>query len=362
MSRVKRQHFVPQFYLRRFAKAGTQDQVHVFDKSTGKEFISSIQSAASRRYFYDFAPLDEAAGQDQVIEKLLGCFEGAAASAIAGILDSLSAGTFRGVTEQQRLDLALYLPIQILRTEESREKQVQWVAALQKTAFEHWLVNKDPELAEKIGGEFDLVADEQTRKAIHLRTLLDEEHRIDLANILIRRCWLILDAGERATFLTSDHPVVYRGHAKHPWRSMQGLGCPLVELTLPLSPRYSLYVFDQGRVSSLVAQDLFEEHLLPVPPANVTYCNSLQVIDSTRHVYSSTGEFQMARAMVSEDPGMGDPRRPRVEVRRGDEIVNRASRVEEPGRQRWGRRKVGRNALCPCGSCKKYKKCCLGTR
>ncbi len=108
----------------------------------------------------------------------------------------------------------------------------------------------NPEIAEQVSGRFEVTANEEARKAIHLRTLLDQDLRVSLAHTLVNRCWLVLDAGSECSFLTSDHPVVYRGHAKHSWRTMQGLGCPQVELAWPLSPRYLLYVVDPGKAPS----------------------------------------------------------------------------------------------------------------
>lgn len=44
-----------------------------------------------------------------------------------------------------------------------------------------------------------------------------------------------------------------------------------------------------------------------------------------------------------------------------DELTKDMARGERPSRSRdmFKRRKIGRNALCPCGSGKKYKKCCI---
>lgn len=46
MSKVKRQHYVPQFYLKRWA-----NDIWVYDKERKKSFSSSIQSVASSNYF-----------------------------------------------------------------------------------------------------------------------------------------------------------------------------------------------------------------------------------------------------------------------------------------------------------------------
>jgi SEC-C motif-containing protein len=49
-----------------------------------------------------------------------------------------------------------------------------------------------------------------------------------------------------------------------------------------------------------------------------------------------------------------------VKRKEWSDLIERAGRRPEAGLQ--PARKVGRNELCPCGSGKKYKKCCLGKR
>jgi Protein of unknown function (DUF4238) len=50
-NRVKNQHFVPQFYLRRFADSN--EHLFVYDKRTDKSFPNNVKNIAHESYFYD---------------------------------------------------------------------------------------------------------------------------------------------------------------------------------------------------------------------------------------------------------------------------------------------------------------------
>ncbi len=53
MSRVKHQHFVPQFYLKQFTENGKR--LYVFDKHRQKSFQANVSTTASKAGFYDWA-------------------------------------------------------------------------------------------------------------------------------------------------------------------------------------------------------------------------------------------------------------------------------------------------------------------
>lgn len=51
MTKTKKQHFVPQFYLNKFTD--TQGNIHVFDKPQKKTFVSNTRDIANESYFFD---------------------------------------------------------------------------------------------------------------------------------------------------------------------------------------------------------------------------------------------------------------------------------------------------------------------
>jgi len=69
MSKVKKQHFVPQFYLSQWAIENNPKQIYVFNKENSKVHISNIRDTASAKYFYDYPQLKEEQ-KNNWIEKL----------------------------------------------------------------------------------------------------------------------------------------------------------------------------------------------------------------------------------------------------------------------------------------------------
>jgi hypothetical protein len=118
MGNNEKQYYVSQLYLEAFARDG---HLYVFDKTTGATFPSSVRDTGSQRFFYDMPELDSAVGVEQALEKFFNPFETAAGAVLQDIRGSLRAGTFTVITREQRIDLSLFLALQMLRTPESRE-------------------------------------------------------------------------------------------------------------------------------------------------------------------------------------------------------------------------------------------------
>ena len=139
--KTKKEHYVPQAYLKAFARGG---QLNVFDKTTGATFTSNIRDAASPRFFYDIPELDEATGVSQTLEKFFQPCEDEAACVLDALRSSLGSGEFVTVTEAQRIDLSLFLALQMIRTPEAREHFVQLSLTLTKKAFLAWVHEQRP--------------------------------------------------------------------------------------------------------------------------------------------------------------------------------------------------------------------------
>src|SRR5947208_705502 len=71
MQRVKNEHYVSQFCLRRFTMDGTR--TWVFDKPTKRSFPRNVDEIASEEGFYDLSP--KFSLDFQVMEKALGELE-----------------------------------------------------------------------------------------------------------------------------------------------------------------------------------------------------------------------------------------------------------------------------------------------
>lgn len=308
MSTVKRQHYVPQSYLHRFARDG---KLYAFDKPGVRSYPTNVRDIAADRFFYDLPELDALAGQQQVLEKYFHSFEQAGNQAIERILTAASIGVKEPFSKDARIDLAIFLAVQYLRTKETRALLVEANEAIYKELFVRHLQKKEPELA-KYSHALKLETLPDRQIALHASVLLDDSLREELAEKLFLRSWVLMHNGANEPLYTSDHPVVSHSPLLSRDYGRGGLLSPAAEVTFPLSSRYTLALLDPlfypnaSGINGSV-QELREE--------NATYYNHLQVKYSYRQVYCEEQKFGLAEEMVEEAPELGNPLVSRVGVR-----------------------------------------------
>jgi Protein of unknown function (DUF4238) len=307
--RSKKEHYAPQAYLESFAR---DSQLYVFDKTTGASFISSVRDAASQRYYYDIPALDEAVGVSQALEKSFHPFEDAGGAALNSLRQSLTSGSFVAVSRAQRMDLSVFIALQMLRTPVAREEMKQASLSLHKELFLAWVRENEPG-PQLDPGSFELVMTKEEQVRTHARSLLDYEHRDRIAEILYQHRWVVLENPSGMPFITSDHPACNHGTVSHPVFSMQGLASFGAEILFPISPTHLILILERrafpqaarldGRLSVLGS------------PESVVYYNHWQVRHSYRFLYSIDDEFSLARSMIDECSELSDLRSERIGVR-----------------------------------------------
>lgn len=110
----KRHHFVPEFYLLRFAD---QNERVFVRRRDGGHFVTNIDNVAAESGFYDVVLPDGEKSKE--VEDLLNQVEGDAAEVLRGI-DSSGAAPSSG--SEERVGLSYYLGLQMTRTREHRER------------------------------------------------------------------------------------------------------------------------------------------------------------------------------------------------------------------------------------------------
>lgn len=192
MSRVKRQHYVPQFYLKQWHNDKSDEQIYVYDKERKKSFGSNIKGIASSNYFYDYPELTEQQQKEfiekvnneqslstvekekiienineQVIEKGLSEIESINNGIISSIisrLENIKALPIKYffnhsfLKDEDILELSYFIALQFLRTEEMRIAQNDMTKWLAKITADNILQNidkleQDEQLIEKMGGK-----------------------------------------------------------------------------------------------------------------------------------------------------------------------------------------------------------------
>jgi Protein of unknown function (DUF4238) len=172
-ARVKKEHYVPQLYLREWARRGG---LQVFDKTSGQQFPQHTRNICSERAFYDDAELETLIGDPQPLEKFFHGFEIAGATVLRQTLNSIRAGNFAVLSESARVDLAIFLGIQQLRTKRARADAGDLMEAITKEQFLAYIRLTQPDVPIEESW-LEIQANERARFAAQLHLVTDEEAR-----------------------------------------------------------------------------------------------------------------------------------------------------------------------------------------
>lgn len=293
--RVKRQHFVPQCYLRSFSIGGRGTQVHVFDKERERTFVLSISDVASRRSYYDVAEVDAAAGEAQFLEKSFASFEGRANATLQGVIAAAERGTFTGLSAEERRLLAEFVALQWARTEEARKTAAQFWEAIPGE-----ILSAFPQLAEAAAA----AKTPEGGKRLHAEKILSPTLVPRVIETLLRRRWTVLTSTGKWTFFTSDDPVVHASLVPPSPHYGDGICSESVEVAIPLSPRVLLSILPMAESETV--------QCLEVEPDEVRRYNLMQIDQATAQIYASTGKFSLVERRIREHPDVRDPDRRRV--------------------------------------------------
>lgn len=307
------QHYVPQCLLQAFAISSSK-QIHVFDKATSRRFISAISKVASEKGFNDFVE----DGKEKSLEDGLAKMEGEIAPLLRRIIAEESIGW---LSRDDRVRLSLFAAAQQTRVKSVREQ----MRALHENV-RTWLTasGHDPKSVE---GFEELDFEQQQAKEATMVLLAK-----DFGRYYFAKQWMLLKTPPDRSLYISDSPVVLHNTIRRPGRGNLGLNVEGIEIYLPISPTLSLSFFcertaqrfrnafpaarilrrigalrdDDG--SSEAVQRAFETGKpLKLVPANVEFQNSLQVITSSRFVFSRDGNFELVIEMLRDHPTLAMP-------------------------------------------------------
>lgn len=363
MSKVKRQHFVPQSYLKRWAREENKNQIFVFDKERQCSFSSAIKSVASSNYFYDFPAellehkeeIHKKAKEDgisievvdllineQAIEKALSEIEGRANDILERAIkkiDDVSAfpeayiAHYEIFSDESRDMLAYFIALQFSRTEDIRFSMEEIDEKLYKEWS--WLIMQnldkaqhDKELTDTVGKDrvVDLkkavdkgqwTKDSYTIKVHPIYTKMQHiglifELAEEISKYLISYKWLITRNFSELPYYTSDNPVVKKANLEHSFYS-HGFNSKGIEIHFPISPKYALTIFEPSYLEE-IHPELMNIHILDASYENVIYCNDIQVQSATSQLFSQVDKFDLALKRVVETPKTAKRKRQRFQI------------------------------------------------
>lgn len=329
----KKQHYVPQFYLRKFAdKFGG---LFVFDKASKKSFKSNVRDVGNEKYFYNLPQgiekslhIRNAEGEEvevapellrnvwrepnldpeklnvvgpDIIEKALSEIE----SEFSDLLNDLLYGIEKtgDIDPELKLLLSPFLALQFTRTLEYRRDLTDlWESMLGKMLrVTHLSVGKTEE------ANYSVSFDEEALPFYHAWFMLDPTTRKKLGGVLYHHIWTVKINRTEQPFYTSDTPIVKFLHSQEPGQSF-GIGSPGIEINFPLTRNYVLSMYDRSVFHQLEFLDCKHRVL---EPENVTHYNSLQVQQSYRHIFCPTDAFDLARQICEKEPNVYNPDRKR---------------------------------------------------
>jgi len=309
MSITKNQHYVPQFYLKLFTNS--RDQLYVFDKFNRRSYLTHVRNAASEGYFYEFPHSGQSSSQNarsdadfeitfkgldetinpHIVEVTLSELEGGYAKVFTGLLETIEK---RGQMDQeQRIALAHFITIQLLRTPETR-----------RTIAE--LVEKG--IPEALGFDKTIEFNPRHMPIEHALHMFNPATQRRMMEVLVSHIWMIGINETDLPLYTSDEPVAKDAHRGPGYGGIGSLG---IEIILPLTPKYALILYDSRDYHLLTNLDGTYTSL---DKDNILHYNSLQVLQSYRHVYCSSGDLAFAAEVCAENPEICEPERTRLNM------------------------------------------------
>lgn len=322
MNHPKTQHYVPQFTLRRFANS--QEQIHVFDKHTGKSFLAAVNKTAAQRYYYDF----EFSGESVTIEPGLAEVEDKASQHIDRIIRNLRLDL---TNPYERGELARFLSIQMVRTpaHHSMHKEMweRMGSHLRAEGMPETFFAPDPLIGEGKNAE----------RALMARSIANAPK--DFGAAFIEKDWVLLRTDAKHPFVVGDHPLCMHNEIDYGVRGNLGLKVRGIQIYFPLTSELALAMYCPSYRDALLsdiqkldrlseydpsiverfgeawtsAMDIIEAlqtgGVLDSKPENVEFFNSLQISTAERFVFSSNANFSLVQDMIRSNPDLKRGRR-----------------------------------------------------
>lgn len=288
---VKIQHYVPRLYLRNFSIVHKgESSIFCFDKVKDNVFYVKIRNIASEKYFYD---TDK--GKNQIIEKMLGKLESMFNAAYVKLLQTEDLSS---LSNMEKAAIAYFVALQDLRTREFREFLKDMTRQL-KTKMSGYKMTED------FKKQLETVQGEEAGKRMQLKFMvMNADWYAKIVGIMK---WMLLVNETKLPYWTSDHPIDRHNDIDQSPYGNLGLFSKGIQIYFPLSTKVSLLFCDPVLFKILPEK-------VSVKEENVVFQNSLQVLWSTRHIFSIDDDFGLAKQMILEHPELKDVTRHRLSV------------------------------------------------
>lgn len=225
----KKQHYVPQFYLRNF-KDDSYDGgvINCFNVKTKKSYIGSIDKVAQKKYFYESAK--------NSLEYQLSEIENESSRYIHNLVRNKKYKYLNNL--DVRANLSYYMSLQFIRTYDKRDWIKNHSYNLKKEFSQKIEI---PPKFQQLFEEFPL---DEHIKDWHLEYI--EKLSLKFFKYFYYKKWILIKNKTKLNFWTSDNPIAVWNPTNPP-----GLGQDKSFIFFPLSPKLYICLADPFYYSNL---------------------------------------------------------------------------------------------------------------
>jgi uncharacterized protein DUF4238 len=306
---TRNQHTVPQCYLDEFTEDGKY--LFVFDKPDQRSFKSQPKAVANATFFYDFhtdvqqefkdsvasdknehddVAILKKALDPQLVEHALGQIEAEFSLHRDKVIRTIEEQ--KCIHPLQKEAMAYFVTIQLTRTPRFRR---EFIEMMNQELI--WMLHQYPD-----SESYYIRYDERRASLDHAHFMFSPQWQQQCIQALCKHIWFIGVNDTEFPLYTSDTPVIMKAHSG--WYKGVGLGVPGIEIAFPLTKRYLLDLLERSLAQEIHAQDCTIRQL---NEDRIMYYNRLQVLRSTRQVYCSSNNFDVAKQTCQRFPNICDP-------------------------------------------------------
>ena len=321
---TKRQHVVPQFYLKSFAVQTKPDLFKIFcyfKQQKNKIKRLEVKNVAVKKFFYDDNKLP------QPIENYLSFTEEDLSRTYYKIIREKS---INNLNEKERTYLVYLTYFQYIRTEYTRTKTTQILKdALEKeksnylkdhsieelNKYNEFGTTKHPIRIQKLLIVVDDDYVEYWRDKVHKSTLniikIILKLKSKILNTFFNLNQILLEIKHpNLEFYTNDHPILF--YSKHILKDDEGMAFldihdSQTQIYYPLSPKLCLNFYN-GKIFSDYRQNYpnMKKELYKSDVNEVNLINKLVTHEAYRMIFSKSGRFKISQSYLDQNPKFRD--------------------------------------------------------
>lgn len=294
MQKVKLQHYVPRMYLKNFAfQRGKEYWTYCLDKYTLKQFPVNIKKIGCEKYFY------EGKAEKQIIEKELSNLENDFSKVCEKLIESRS---LLSLDWKEKEKIAHFVDVQDIRTREYREN----IRSLGK-GVKKWLGDKS--LSKNLDEQLKTIDTKETTRSIHANLVTDTlSGKTGTTEMILNMKWILFENLTTIALWTSDQPTNrFNPIELNPFGNL-GLKSQGIQIFFPLNPTLGILFCDP-------IEYFTSPNKVTCTKKHIIFNNTLQVRSSTRHIFSKSNDFYLAKKWLKENPDFINPKRKRIDVK-----------------------------------------------